>query len=72
MGQVWWFLFRLYVSPVAWALSDPQAATEDGVAQAEAGAIMGNHGKSENHGKPIGNLWENHGKWRFTFWETVT
>jgi len=36
-GQVWWFLFRLYVSPVAWALSDPQAATEAGAAQAEAG-----------------------------------
>lgn len=33
--EVWWFLFRLYVSPVAWALSDPQAATEAGVAQAE-------------------------------------
>mmetsp|Transcript_58984 Transcript_58984/g.129253 ORF Transcript_58984/g.129253 Transcript_58984/m.129253 type:complete len:623 (+) Transcript_58984:41-1909(+) len=33
--EVWWFLFRLYVSPVAWALSDPQAATEAGAAQAE-------------------------------------
>lgn len=33
--EVWWFLFRIYVSPVAWALSDPQAATEAGATHAE-------------------------------------